>query len=102
MRLVKIIGNITLSRVHPVLAGACWKMAAPLGLDDLSASREPETEELIVYDEMNCGIGEWVGISEGAEAAMPFYPKPMPIDAYAAVILDTVELDRAALTTIEK
>jgi len=30
-------------------------------------------------------------ISEGTEAAQPFYPNLKPIDAYAAAILDTVE-----------
>ena len=57
--------------------------------------RQPKNagREIIVYDELSVGIGEWIAFSEGAEAAMPFYPEKRPVDAYAAAILDTLELD---------
>ena len=32
-------------------------------------------------------------MSEGREAAMPFYPEVKPIDAYNAAILDTFQVE---------
>ena len=32
-------------------------------------------------------------MSEGREAAMPFYPEVKPIDAYNAAILDTLQFE---------
>ena len=97
MRITKVIGNVTLSRVHPQLSGVQWKLVVPMSFEELVERREPVAEELVAYDELGCGIGEWVALSEGVEAAMPFYPHPKPIDAYAAAILDGVELDQAAI-----
>ncbi|MDR3110385.1 MAG: EutN/CcmL family microcompartment protein [Planctomycetaceae bacterium] len=102
MRIVKVIGNVTLSRVHPTLVGTQWKLAIPLSFDDIVQSRdEPDGEEMVVYDELGSGVGEWIAISEGGEATMAFYPKRKPIDAYAAAILDSVELDQPAISSIE-
>ncbi len=33
-----------------------------------------------------------IAISEGGEAAVPFLPKQVPLDAYNAAILDHVEV----------
>ncbi|WP_432800244.1 EutN/CcmL family microcompartment protein [Poriferisphaera sp. WC338] len=49
-------------------------------------------ESLVVYDELGAGAGQCVGISEGREAGMPFYPEHVPIDAYISAILDEIEL----------
>jgi hypothetical protein len=40
-----------------------------------------------VYDELGANVGQQIGISEGREAACPF-PKPTPVDAYCAVLID--------------
>lgn len=94
MRIASVIGSLTLNRVHPSLRGTQWKIVVPMSLGDLDRKEpNPEVEELVVYDQLGAGIGEWIALSEGAEAAMPFYPKPIPIDAYNAAILDTVELE---------
>ena len=42
-----------------------------------------------MFDELGAGVGSRIAISEGREAAMPFYPDVKPIDAYNAAILDT-------------
>ncbi|MGL6195892.1 MAG: EutN/CcmL family microcompartment protein [Thermoguttaceae bacterium] len=93
MRIGSVIGSVTLNRFHPLLRGAQWKLVVPLGLADLDNKEpNPKTEELVVYDQLGCGIGEWIAFSEGVEAAMPFFPNLIPIDAYNAAILDTVEI----------
>lgn len=92
MRIAKVLGNLTLSRCAAELVGMRWKIVVPLSLDELLEEREPASEELVACDELNAAPDEWVALSEGAEAAMPFTPKPMPLDAYLAAILDSVEI----------
>ena len=41
MRIGKVIGTVTLSRSHPSLAGASYRMVVPLSLDNLLAGRRP-------------------------------------------------------------
>jgi hypothetical protein len=38
------------------------------------------------------GLGSKIGFSEGGEAAAPFYPVKKPVDAYAALLLDKLEI----------
>ena len=46
---------------------------------------------LVVADNLNPGEGQLIGFVEGREAANPFYPTPVPIDAFCALIIDEVE-----------
>jgi ethanolamine utilization protein EutN len=87
-----VIGTVTLNRGHPSLMGARYKLVVPLSLDDLTGKSEPAAGEIAVYDDLGAGIGHLIAISEGAEAAQPFYPQRKPIDAYGAAILDTVNI----------
>ena len=92
MRIGKVIGTVTLSRRHPSLAGAQYRMVVPLTLDDLTCDEEPRAEAIVVFDELGSGIGSRIAISEGGEAAQPFYPELKPVDAYNAAILDNVSI----------
>lgn len=92
MRIGKVIGTVTLSRRHPSLTGAQYRMVVPLSLDDLTSDEEPRAEALVVFDELGAGIGSRIAISEGGEAAQPFYPELKPVDAYNAAILDNVSI----------
>ena len=56
------------------LTGASWKLVAPLGWDNLLGVSEAAGEEFAVFDELGAGVGHRIAISEGREAAMPFYP----------------------------
>ena len=93
MRIAQIIGSVTLSRSHPLLAGATYRIAVPLSLANLSGTSHDDAEELVLYDEFAAGHGSLVAISEGGEAAQPFYPEMKPIDAYNAAILDRVDVE---------
>jgi ethanolamine utilization protein EutN len=42
---------------------------------------------VVVYDELGAGLGEAIGFTEGAEAAMPF-TVPTPVDAYNAALVE--------------
>lgn len=91
MRLAEIIGNVTLSRQHPSLDAAAWKIAVPLSRAALTG-KATQAEEFIVFDELGANVGSRIAVSDGAEASAPFYPDQKPIDAYNAAILDCVEI----------
>jgi ethanolamine utilization protein EutN len=92
MRIGKVIGTVTLSRWHPSMVGARYKLVVPLSLADLTGRGGPPAEEFTMYDELGAGVGNLVAVSEGREAAMPFHPQIKPVDAYNAAILDSVQV----------
>lgn len=89
MRIASVIGTVTLSRVHPTLTGKRWVIAVPFSLQGLKDDT-PDGEDLVILDELGAGRGSRIAISEGVEAAAPFYPEKKPVDAYCACILDQV------------
>lgn len=92
MRIADIIGTITLSQCHPALDGATWKIGVPLKAKALNGSTEDRGEPFVIFDEMSCGIGDTICVSESAEASAPFYPEQKPIDAYNAAIIDSLNV----------
>lgn len=92
MRIAKVIGKVTLNRVHPSFQGASLKLAVPLMLSDIENDETPLDELLVVYDELGAGNENLIALSEGGEAAQPFYPDLKPVDAYNAAILDSVDI----------
>jgi microcompartment protein CcmK/EutM len=93
MRIAKIIGSVTLNQAHPLLRGGALRLAVPQSLANLLGRSEAEAETLVVYDTLAAGDGDLIMMTEGAEAAQPFYPQTRPIDAYNSGILDQIELD---------
>jgi ethanolamine utilization protein EutN len=92
MRIAEVIGTVTLSRCHPSMVGACYRLAVPLTLDNLTGRSADRGEELVVYDDRGAGVGSRIAFSEGGEAAQPFEPEMKPVDAYNAAILDNLYL----------
>lgn len=92
MRIGEVIGNVTLSRCHPSVRGAIWRIVVPLDQDGLRDRTQGRGEPFVVFDELGSGDGSLVAVSEGAEAAAPFHPDQKPLDAYCAALLDTIDL----------
>jgi ethanolamine utilization protein EutN len=92
MRIAEVIGTVTLSRVHPSLAGFRWVIGVPFSLQALRKGGTGDGEDLVILDQLGAGNGSLIGVSEGAEAAVPFYPEKKPLDAYCACILDHVSI----------
>lgn len=92
MRIGEIIGAVTLSRQHPSLTGASWKLVVPLMASGIQGEESGRGEPFVVYDELGGGTGSMIAISEGAEAVAPFHPQVKPIDAYCTALLDRVEI----------
>lgn len=108
MKIAKVLGDLTLSRWHPLLAGGSYRLVAPLDLNELASlaplgegatigapSLIPRAEELVAYDNLGVGVGSLIALAEGGEAAQPFSPHDKPIDAYNAAILDSVRVAEA-------
>jgi ethanolamine utilization protein EutN len=93
MRIGEVIGTVTLNRAHPALVRGSFKLAIPLSLANLAERSSERAEAIVVYDALGAGQGSRIAISEGREAAQPFDPDLVPVDAYNAAILDTVTVD---------
>ena len=73
------------------LEGGRWRIAVTYSLKGLRQGT-PDGQDLVVFDNLGAGDGSQIGLSEGVEAAMPFFPEKKPLDAYCACILDQVNL----------
>jgi ethanolamine utilization protein EutN len=90
MRIAEVIGTVTLSRVHPTLAGFRWIIGVPYSLTALEAGGPGDGEDLVIFDNLGAGLGSKIGFSEGGEAAAPFLPERRAVDAYSACVLDRI------------
>ena len=94
MRIAEVIGRVTLSRWTSELTGARWLIGTPLSQSSLAdrSDASGRGEPFVIYDNLGASPGTMIAVSEGVEAAVPFLPKQVPIDAYDAAILDHVEI----------
>ena len=92
MRIADVIGTVTLSRGHPSLAGARFVIGVPLSLAALRQRLPADGEDIVIFDNLGAGQGSRIGLSEGGEAAAPFYPEQKPVDAFCACILDQLNI----------
>jgi microcompartment protein CcmK/EutM len=92
MRIAEVIGTVTLSRCHPSIAGYRWIIGVPFSLKALAGSLPADGEDLVILDELSAGSGQTIGVSEGVEAMMPFFPDRKPVDAYCACLLDSIQV----------
>jgi ethanolamine utilization protein EutN len=90
MRIAEVIGKVTLCSQHPSSTGATWLVAVPLSCNADTGELNDRDEPFVVFDELGANQGALIAVSDGAEAAAPFYPDTKPIDAYNAAILDQV------------
>lgn len=92
MRIAEVIGTVTLSRWHPSLTGAQWRLVVPLDAKGIAGNSEGRLEPIAAFDEFGAGFGCKIAVADGAEAAAPFKPETKPVDAYAAAILDVIDI----------
>ncbi len=90
MQVFKVIGNVTLSRMHPSFVGARLLATEPMGPKVLGGPPPLEPDMVVVWDELGAGPGSMIAVADGAEAAQPFRPGLKPVDAYNSAILDEI------------
>ena len=93
MRIARVLGSVMLNRCLPSFESASLRLVAPMMTTDLESDQLPETETLVIWDELGAGNGGLVAVSEGAEAAQAFKPELKPVDAYGAALIDSVDLE---------
>ena len=94
MRLGKVIGRVTLSQMIPAFEGGRWLVVNPYTRDQFQNGDTPpeglsDEPSLVVFDALGGDVGQTIGFIEGREASAPF-PKPTPVDAINAALVDTV------------
>jgi microcompartment protein CcmK/EutM len=97
MRIAVVIGRVVLNRKMASLVPGQLLLVEVLdavGLADAAVTKcraQPSAQSLVVFDRLGAGIGQQIAVSEGREAAAPFHPRQVPVDAYCAAILEHVE-----------
>ncbi len=88
MRLGIVRGHVVLNPAVPALKGIRLVVVEPLNAEDLQASNgKASGKSLVAVDALGAAVGQIVGVTEGREAANPFWPGRVPVDAYCAVIV---------------
>jgi microcompartment protein CcmK/EutM len=90
VRIGEVIGRLTLNRCDPKMCGGRFIILRPHDPASLREDRLGDGEIAVAYDDMGSRLGDRVGFSEGREAAMPFHPDPVAVDAYVACLIDEV------------
>lgn len=103
MRLARVVGTVTLSRKLPELPVGRLLVVEPMdadGVADLAGPtrRSRDDAALVVFDELGAGRGSVVALSEGREAAMPWWPAHAPVDAYCVALIDHVNVKRELMS----
>jgi ethanolamine utilization protein EutN len=93
MRLGIVRGHVTLNLAVAAFKGKRLVMVEPVTMQHLCAANGlGGGKALVAVDELGVGVGQMVAFTEGREAANPFWPDLVPVDAYCALIVDSVNI----------
>ena len=93
MRLGIVRGQVTLMPAVEALQGRTLKVIEPVTMQNLRArNAQGGGKSLVAVDELGAAVGQMVAFTEGREAANPFWPGSVPVDAYLALIVDAVDV----------
>ena len=96
-------GNQTVLEAHDYIEAALDSGAADIFLVYLEGIRQPSRfrevadkaaalgKPLIVADHLGPGMGQMIAFTEGSEAANPYWPKQVPVDAFCALIVNNLD-----------
>ena len=93
MRIARVIGKITLNRQMPEVVPGSFLIVRTHNRGTLVGANNGNDETLVMWDCLAAREGDLIGLVEGREAAVPFWPKKVPYDCYNAAILDTVDFE---------
>jgi microcompartment protein CcmK/EutM len=93
MRLGIVRGHMTLNLAVESYRARTLAIVEPVTMENLRAGDGTGSgKALVVLDELGAANGQMVAFTEGREAANPFWPGAVPVDAYCALIVDSVHL----------
>lgn len=93
MRLGIVRGRVVLNPAVESYAGKTLVVIEPVTMENLRANNgRGGGKALIAIDELGAADGQMVAFTEGREAANPFWPGSVPVDAYCALIVDSIDV----------
>lgn len=93
MRLGIIRGHLTLTPAVESYQGRTLVIVEPVTMENLRAKNgKGGGKALIAVDELGAAEGQMVAFTEGREAANPFWPGAVPVDAYCSLIVDAIDV----------
>jgi microcompartment protein CcmK/EutM len=95
MRLGIVRGHLTLTPAVESYRGKTLVIVEPVTMEALRAKNGlGGGKALIAVDELGAGEGQMVAFTEGREAANPFWPGAVPVDAYCSLIVDSIDVSK--------
>ncbi|MGB7266949.1 MAG: EutN/CcmL family microcompartment protein [Terracidiphilus sp.] len=93
MRLGIVRGHLTLTPAVESFHSRTLAILEPVTMENLRAKNgQGGGKSLVAIDELGAATGQMVAFTEGREASNPFYPTPVPVDAYLTLIVDSVDV----------
>lgn len=92
MKMARVIGKATLSRMHPAMHAAPLRCVEVVDQIERLDDQPLGGETIVAWDLCGCGEGDLVALAEGPESAAPFKPELKPLDASIVAILDHCEI----------
>ena len=92
MRIGIVRGTVVLSKSVEALIGTRLIVVEPVMAENLAEKNgKGGGKALIVADRLAPAAGQMVAFTEGREAANPYWPNDAPVDAYAALIVESTD-----------
>jgi microcompartment protein CcmK/EutM len=93
MRLGIVRGHVTLCPTVAELAGRTLVVLEPVTMANLIAKNGlGGGKSLVAVDALGAAKGQMVAFTEGREAANPFWPNAVAVDAYCTLIVDSIAI----------
>ena len=93
MRLGIVRGHVVLNPAVEAYQGRTLVVLEPISMENLKAKNGlGGGKSLVAIDELGAAEGQIVAFTEGREAANPFWPDSVPVDAYCAMIADSIDV----------
>jgi microcompartment protein CcmK/EutM len=85
-------GHVVLNAAIPELHGIRLLVVEPVTAENLAKNDgNGGGKALIVADQLGPGMGQMIAFTEGSEAANPYWPKQVPVDAFCALIVNNLD-----------
>jgi len=92
MRIGIVRGCVVLNRSVAALKGTRFLVVEPVTAENLGAKNNlGGGKPLIVADRLAPASGQSIAFTEGREAANAYWPVGAPVDAYSALIVESVD-----------
>lgn len=92
MRIGFVRGHVVLNSAVPSLRGVRLAIVEPVSADNLAARNGlGGGKQLVAVDQLAAAEGQMVAFTEGSEAANPYWPNRVPVDAYCALIVQSID-----------